>query len=203
MRLIPRKPNRALARDVETERLWLRSIGPLRAVLLVAPWRHHPEMMGGLMLYAGKMSLWQWLRAYKRPNNVNRFSYAILPKAGTRAVGLISIQLLADGSAESHIGISDAQWRGHQVSIEARAALMTLFFGHGVTQFQCSIDSRNFASVFVYKRLGFRFIEAVDSERFDRATGRKIQRVRFILTREDWERQPARGVTIGGSADAR
>lgn len=202
MRLIPRKPNRALARDIETDRLWLRTVGPLRALLLVAPWRTDPQMMGGLMLHTGRMSLWRWVSAYKRPNNVNRFSYAIVPKTGTRAVGLISIRLLADGSAESHIGISDAQWRGHQVSIEARAALMTLFFRHGVTQFQCSIDSRNFASVFVYKRLGFRFIEAVDSERSDRATGRKIQRVRFILTREDWERQPAGG-PIGGTADAR
>ena len=202
MRLIPRRPNLALARDVETERLWLRSIGPLRAVLLVAPWRHDAEMMGGLMLYAGKMSLWHWLRAYKRPNNVNRFSYAIVPKTHNRAVGLISVHRLPDGSAESHIGISDHAWRGHQVSIEARAALMTLFFRHGVTQFQCSIDSRNFASVFVYKRLGFRFIEAVDSERSDRATGRKIQRVRFILTREDWERLETAGGTAGGNVDA-
>lgn len=202
MRLIPRRPNRALARDVETERLWLRSVGPVRAVLLVAPWRHDPQMMSGLMLHAGKLSLWRWLRGYKRPNNVNRFSYAIVPKAHHRAVGLISVRLLPDGSAESHIGISDHAWRGHQISIEARAALMTLFFRHGVTQFQCSIDSRNFASVFVYKRLGFSFIEAVDSDRVDRATGRRIRRVRFILTREDWERSEAAGGAVGGHIDA-
>lgn len=187
MRLIPRRPNRALARDVETERLWLRSIGPLRAVLLVAPWRHDPQMMGGLMLHAAKLSLWKWLRAYKRPNNVNRFSYAIVPKTQKRAVGLISVRLRPDGSAESHIGISDEAWRGHQISIEARAALMSLFFRNGVTRFQAGIDSRNFASVFVYKRLGFRFIEAVDWERRDRSTGRDLLKMRFELTRQDWE----------------
>jgi RimJ/RimL family protein N-acetyltransferase len=196
MRLIPRTPNRALARDLETERLWLRSIGPIRTVRLILPWHKDPELMRISTFASAPLSLWHWFRIFKRPNNVNRFAYAIVPKAERRPVGLIIVTMLGADSANSQIAISDHKWRGRHISIEARAALMSLFFAYGTKVFLGTADSRNAASVFVYKKLGFRLAQMLSGNRFEHPSGRVVDRIRFEITADEWAKRQKAGAAL-------
>jgi len=194
VRLMPRRPNRALARDLETDRLRLRSIGPLRLLWQIAPWHRDPELMEALRGHRGPMPLIKWLSSGGRPNNIHRFCYAIVPKGQSKPVGVIYMNLSwTDSSAATHMAISDPAWRGHQVSVEARSALLTLFFDNGVTVFTAEPRARNLGSIFVYKKLGFRVVGAV---RFDPEEA-EPDRIRFVMTREAWRERQAR---IAGTA---
>ncbi len=130
MRLIPRRANRRLARDVDIGEVTLRSIGPLRTLALVAPWHRDADLMSGLTLHAAPRSLLGWLIRAPRPNGVTRFAYAIVPKSQPRPVGIITVEVGRHGWAGSHLAISDARWRG-RIAVDARAALLDLYFREG------------------------------------------------------------------------
>lgn len=191
-RLLPRRVNRVLGRDIETERLWLRSLNKWRTVLLIAPWHRDPELMDALMPRVASPSMIAWLLYFAMPDNSQRFSYAIVPKGRRRAVGMISVHLGSDGSAESHIAIHDRAWRGRQVSVEARAALLDLFFAHGVSRFIAAPPTSNLGSVFLYKKLGFRVTGTMQRRIVLGGKEADIEQVSVELTREDWQRHRAR-----------
>lgn len=192
VRLLPRGTDRALARDLETEHLWLRSIGPVRMFLLMTPWHRDPVLMAGLRHRRGPMPLLAWLRTLKGPNNIYRFVHALVPKGRRRAIGIIAVNLDRDGrgGAASHLAISDAAQRGGPLAVEARAAILEHFFANGISGFYASVNSRNHASVFVYKRLGFR-VAGTRPVADDTVPGGVAHLIDFVLTRQDWiERRP-------------
>jgi len=192
VRLLPRRPNHALARDIATERLWLRSIGRWQTLLLMAPWHRDPVLMAGLRSHDGPMPLTSWIRSLPRPNSVHRFCYAIVPKGQSRPVGIIEVNVAkGTGEAHSHLAVSDPAWRGQQVSVEARAAVLDLFFANGVSVFRGTIDCRNLASVFVYKRLGFRVVRTLEDEAPATSDPRRTNRLEFALTSNEWQRRRA------------
>lgn len=192
MRLVPRRPNRVLSRDIDAGSCRLKSIGLLATLRTMAPWHRDPELMSGLTLHAGPRSLLGWLRHVPRPNNITRFAYLIIPAGEDRPVGLIVVAIEPDRSASGHVAITDRKWRGSPLAADARAALIDVFFRDaGVTKFSSQVDSRNTASVFVYKRLGFRIERTIKNYATDAITGRSIDKIVFVLGRADWDRQRA------------
>lgn len=168
--------------DLETERFRLRRLGRVEAFRLTATWRRDPELMEGLTLSPRPRSLLYWWFRGPRSDRRTRFAHAIVPKAGGEPIGVHFVVCRPGKAAYFHIGLADRAWWGRNVVTEVRARLIGHFFAHGVERFAATIDAGNAASIFNYRRLGFRVTGP------STVGSRKLRRpaVKLELRREDW-----------------
>lgn len=173
--------------DLETERFLLRRSGRLATFLLTRRWRRDPELLEGLFLSPRPLSLFDWWLRGPRSNGRTRFAHAIIAKASGDVVGLHIVVLERHGSAHSHVAVHDRAWWGKGVVVEARARVLSHFFAHGIERFGAIIDARNAASIFNYRRLGYRVTGNTVTNDRDPLTGERRPAVALELRREDWD----------------
>lgn len=179
-------PNRTLAVPLETERFELRPVGIIGTFRLTDSWRTDPDMLGGV-LYKANQSRLQWLKTGPFPDNATRFNFAIVPKGTDTPIGLHSTKLFGYRSARNMIGLSDRQWWGKGVTVEVRARLINHFFRlAGVERFCGSTSTRNTASIFNYRRLGFEHVGTSHRESVHPISGDVLDVMLFELFRETW-----------------
>lgn len=182
------KPNRALMAELETERFVLRPVHMLELIGDPHGWRRNRRIYRDLYLEKGPMDFATWLRRGPFPDQVKRFTSAIVPKGETKPIGYHMVRLTGWHNASNTVGIHDDAWLGKDVAVEARAKIMNLFFRNGVTRFSASVRSTNHASIFTYRKLGYAHVGTLHGERHDPETGVPIDFVVFEALKADWMR---------------
>jgi RimJ/RimL family protein N-acetyltransferase len=123
------------------------------------------------------------------PNNIGRFTFSIVPKGQETPIGAHVVKLFNYRSASMTVALHDREWRGKGVVLEVRPRLMNHFFRNGeVDRFIASINGRNMASIFNYRRLGFSHVGTLHRQYSDPVTGEIIDIVNFEIFRPEWER---------------
>jgi RimJ/RimL family protein N-acetyltransferase len=184
------RPNRTLAAELETERFHLHPMGLLEAIRVTDCWRTDPDLLRGILLSARPKSRIAWLKKAPLPDNVDSFAFAIVPKGESAPIGVHTIRLHSYRSARNLVGIHDRGWWGKGVVVEVRAKLMNHFYRHGVERFCGTVDARNVASIFNYRRLGYDHTGTRHRDEFDPLTGEVIDLLMFEMFRDKWAAGP-------------
>lgn len=183
--------NRRVARDLETERFELKSLGPIECLRLTAPWRRDPDMLRALFQSAEPRSLLDWIRVGPSPDNLRRFGWAIIPKGTSVPIGIHTVRFDGYRSANCMVGISDRNWWGRDVVIEVRARLINHIFATAeIDRFGGMTASYNAASIFNYRRLGFAHVGTEHRVRRDAVDGKVFDLLSFEMFREQWQKGP-------------
>lgn len=128
-------------------------------------------------------------KRFRRPDGRKVFIHAIRLRDSGETLGWHMIRF--SGYKSANLGIAmfreDDETRG--MALMARRALIAHFFRHGdVLRFTGSVDTRNFASILLYKKLGFQESGILNHAFFDPETGRIGRRFIFDLMGEDLAR---------------
>jgi RimJ/RimL family protein N-acetyltransferase len=184
------KPSPMLDR-LETERFILKPLGRMEAYRIGrANWNHDPEIMRNLIHSPKPLDPWRWLKKMVWVNGKSKFSYAILPKEGGEAIGIHGITLQKHRSALLVVAVHDRQWWGRKVVAEVRRAIIDHAFEKQVIdRVCCTVQARNTASVFNYKKLGFKHVGTLHQAQCDPVSGELFDTLIFELLRADWEKQ--------------
>lgn len=183
--------NRRIARDLETERFELKSLGPIACLRLTAPWRRDPDMLRALFQSAEPLSLPAWIQRGPSPDNLERFGWAIIPKGTATPIGLHTVRFAGYRSANCMVGISDRAWWGRDVVLEVRARLINHMFANAeIDRFGGMTASYNAASIFNYRRLGFAHVGTEHRVRRDPVDGKVFDLLAFEIFREQWQQGP-------------
>lgn len=191
MRIRLAKPNPRVVRPLETERFTLRPLGLVQSIGIINIWRRDPDILSGLMNTTRPQSLLHWLRYGPTPDNHRRFAFAIVPHGATTPIGVHFVRYTDYRSAANTVGIHDREWWGKNVVVEVRARLMNHFFQQaGIERFTGRVRSRNTASIFTYKRLGYAHVGTAHRSRRDPETGEATDQLFFEALKEDWQQGP-------------
>jgi len=176
---------------LETERFMLRPLGRLEAYRIGrGNWNHDPEIMRNLIHSSKPLDPWRWLRKMVWVNGRTKFSHAIVPKDGGEPIGIHGMTLQKHRSATLIVAVHDRAWWGEKVVAEVRKAVIDHAFENKVVdRFCCSVHARNAASVFNYKKLGFKHVGTLHRAQYDPVSGELFDMVIFELLRDDWEKQ--------------
>lgn len=184
------KPSPMLDR-LETERFILKPLGRFEAYRIGRTnWNHDPEIMRNLIHSPRPLDPWRWLKKMVWVNGRSKFSYAIVPKEGGAAIGIHGITLQKHRSAVLVVAVHDRQWWGRKVVAEVRRAIIDHAFEKQVIdRICCTVQARNTASVFNYKKLGFKHVGTLHQAQCDPVSGELFDTLIFELLRADWEKQ--------------
>lgn len=179
-----------VAPPLETERFHLRPMTRRQISRASLPWTADPEVMAGFGLQAGGWTLKRWRRSFRRFDGRRRCCYGIFLKADGRLIGYHVHEVgEKSGHATLLVLIGDRDWWGRGAVIEVRSAVLDLLFHRqGIKRVSSNVRARNVASIFNYRRLGFRQ-EGVLREAAKEADGRPADLVLFALLAREW-RQP-------------
>ncbi|MCC6888160.1 MAG: GNAT family N-acetyltransferase [Hyphomicrobiales bacterium] len=172
---------------LETPRFVLTSLSRRELAAISLPWTADPAIMEPLELQAGGWSLRRWRKQVVRPNNRDRFAFAIRTRADGGIIGYETAQISRTGVAILGVVIGDKSWWGRGVVVETRVAVLTFLF----QTMQCArawgvVYARNFPSISNYLALGFTH-EGTLRQHFRLADGTRADAMVFGLTRQEWE----------------
>src|SRR5690606_13162088 len=153
-------------------------------------WRRTPRIYRDLYLEKGPMSFSTWLKRGPIPDQVRRFTWAIVPRGTGRPVGYHMVRLSGPQNARNSVGIHDEAWLGKDVAVEARAKIMNHFFRHGIRRFSGRVASTNTASIFTYRKLGYAHVGTLHAEKIHPVTRAPVDFVLFEAMKDDWKRSP-------------
>jgi RimJ/RimL family protein N-acetyltransferase len=123
-------------------------------------------------------------------NGRTKFSHAIVPKEGGEPIGIHGMTLQRHRSATLVVALHNRDWWGKKVVTEVRRAVVDHAFENKVVdRFACTVQARNTASVFNYKKLGFKHVGTLHRAQCDPVSGELFDTVIFELLRDDWEKQ--------------
>lgn len=184
------KPSPMLDR-LETERFILKPLSRMEAYRIGrANWNHDPEIMRNLIHSPKPLDPWRWMKRMVWVNRKSKFSHAIVPKEGGEAIGIHGITLQKHRSAVLVVAVHDRQWWGRKVVAEVRRAIIDHAFEKQVLdRICCTVQARNTASVFNYKKLGFKHAGTLHQAQCDPVSGELFDTLIFELLRPDWEKQ--------------
>lgn len=190
MRRMLERRYRHLARDLETERFHLKSLGRWDAMRLTLPWRNDTEILLNIKRSSKPLSVWEWFRSGPIPNNVYPFVWAITPKDGGELIGVHTVAVGGGyRTASMLVVVHDRDWWGKGVVMEVRPRLINHVFDNSdVERFKGSVNGRNIPSIFNYKRLGFADAGTWHRQHRDPVTREYIDVVQFELLKENWEK---------------
>lgn len=183
-------PNRTLMAELETPRFILKPVHMLDLVFDPYGWRAMPRIYRDLYLEKGPMSFPTWLKRGPFPDQVRRFTSAIVPRGEDTPIGFHMVALSGPHNASNTVGIHDEAWLGKDVAVEARAKIMNHFFRHGIRRFSGRVASTNPASIFTYRKLGYAQVGTMHAEKDHPETGAPIDFVLFEALKDDWKRSP-------------
>jgi RimJ/RimL family protein N-acetyltransferase len=183
--------NRRLACELETRRFLLRPVGTFEAMRDPAGWRRNPVILNSVYLADQPMRLRRWLNVGPIPDGVDRFLFAIVPKGSDEPIGYHFLRPSGYRSVGNMVGLHDQAWWGKDVVVEVRAKLMNHFFRHGgVERFTGRVNSRNIASIYTYRKLGYTHAGTQHRETRDRATGEVLDLLWFEMFKDRWMAGP-------------
>lgn len=173
---------------LETERFRLVSLTRGQATRASHPWSGDTEVMAGFNERAGKVKRRRWRRRYRRFDDVHNICFGIWPKEGGGMIGIHSINMPESrDNASLMVMIGDHAWWGKKVVEEVRGFLVDwLFRTTPVHRVSGMTHSRNFSSIFNYKRLGFTY-EGALRELYPGIAGGRVDMILFSLLRPEWE----------------
>ncbi|MEW9806533.1 GNAT family N-acetyltransferase [Mesorhizobium sp. ZMM04-5] len=176
---------------LETERFVLRPLGRVEAYRIGrSNWNHDQEIMRNLIHSAKPLDPWRWLKKMVWVNGKTKFSYAIVPRDGGEPIGIHGMTLQKHRSATLVVAIHDRAYWGKQVVAEIRRAIIDHAFEHGVIdRLCCTVNARNIASVFNYKKLGFRHVGTLHQAHYDPVSKELFDTLIFELLKSDWQKQ--------------
>lgn len=185
MKLLPR-PLKPLT--LETERFLLRGLSRRQASRATYAWSRDPELMAGFNEQAGAIKRRRWVRRFKRYDNIHNFGFGIWPRDGGDMIGFHSISMpKSRDSATLAVMVGDHDWWGRGLVAEVRAFLVDwLFLQTPVHRVSGMVHSRNFPSIFNYKKLGFVY-EGAMREYAPWIGGGRADMLIFSLLRPEWE----------------
>ena len=177
----------ALNETIHTERFTLIPVRKPRAVKLFRKMNQDRELLFLLTHCDDKSSLWQIIRKYSLPNGRSRFMHEILETESGNSIGYHETRLAHYHTANLGVVIFDRDWWGKAVPIEVRKAVLRHFARHAAVERFCgNVESRNFASILNYKRLGFRHIGTLHRCEFDDRNKVPLDYLQFELLKEDF-----------------
>lgn len=184
------KPNPML-QLLQTERFVLRPLGRIEAYRIGrSNWNHDPEIMRNLINSSQPLNPWRWLRKMVWVNGRTKFSHAIVPRDGGEPIGIHGMTLQKHRSAMMVVAVHDRNWWGRKVVAEVRRAVIDHAFKEKVVdRLCCTVQARNTASVFNYKKLGFKHVGTLHRAQYDPVSGELFDTLIFELLRDDWEKQ--------------
>lgn len=175
------------APPLETERFHLRPLARRQVARASLSWTADPEVMSGFGMKAGGWTLKRWRRSFRRFDSRKRCCYGIYVKADGRLIGYHVHEL--GGSADTAtllVLIGDRSWWGQGVVIEVRSAVLDLLFHRrGVRRISSNVRARNLASIYNYRRLGFRQEGVLRDAALD-WEGRASDLVIFAMLAREW-----------------
>jgi RimJ/RimL family protein N-acetyltransferase len=176
---------------LETERFVLRPLGRVEAYRIGhRNWNHDQEIMRNLVYSPKPLNPWRWFKKMVWVNGRTKFSHAIVPKDGGQPIGIHGITLQKYRSATMVVAVHDRHWWGKKVVSEVRSAVVDHAFEEKVVdRLCCTVAARNTASVFNYKRLGFKHVGTLHQAQCDPVSGELFDTLIFELLRADWEKQ--------------
>lgn len=190
MKLLKPK-NRKIAIPLETERFVLEPMGYFQTLRVTNCWRRDPEILTAFYQSPKPRSLRKWMRSGLLPNNQTRFAFAIIPKGTDQPIGVEIVWLSGYRSASNMIALHKHKWRGKGVVFEIRAKIINHIFRSGdVDRFFSTVEGRNAASIFNYKRLGFNHVGTWHRHCRNPITGDVSDLVCFELLKENWDEGP-------------
>jgi RimJ/RimL family protein N-acetyltransferase len=179
-----------VAVQLETERFLLKPLNSWDTFRISYRWTKDAELMRTFTQSTVQRSLRKWRREVTLPNNRNRFSYAIVPKGERQCIGIHSLRTGGHRSAQLSVMIHDRAWWGKGVVPEVRTCLIDHFIAKAaVERFWSSVESRNFASVFNYRKLGFEHVGTLHRARSNPVGGEVFDMLVFELMASDWIRR--------------
>lgn len=183
--------NHPMLQGLETERFILRPLGRVEAYSIGrSNWNHDPEIMRNLIHSAKPLNRWRWLKKMVWVNGKSKFSHAIVPKEGGAPIGIHGMTLQKHRSATLIVAIHDRSWWGKKVVAEVRKAVIDHAFEQKVIdRLCCTVNARNVASVFNYKKLGFKHVGTLHQAQYDPVSCELFDTLVFELLRADWEKQ--------------
>ena len=175
---------------LETERFILQPLGRIEAFRIGhRNWNRDPEIMRNLLHSAKPLNPWRWLKKMVWVNGKSKFSHAIVPKDGGVPIGIHGMTLQKYRSATLIVAVHDREWWGRKVVSEVRTAVVDHAFENQVIdRLCCTVTARNTASVFNYKKLGFKHVGTLHQAQCDPTSGELFDTLIFELLRADWEK---------------
>jgi RimJ/RimL family protein N-acetyltransferase len=176
---------------LETERFILKPLGRFEAYRIGRRnWNHDPEIMRNLVHSAKPLDPWRWLRKMVWVNGRSKFSHAIVPRDGGEPIGIHGLTLQKYRSATLVVAVHDRNWWGKKVVAEVRQAVIDHAFEREVVDRLCStVTARNTASVFNYRKLGFKHVGTLHRAQRDPVSGEVFDTLIFEMLRSDWEKR--------------
>lgn len=171
-----------LNRSLETERFNLLICDKKLAFRLSLFWKDDPDILLNMMYPVKKYSQVRWYKAFPMPDPNKIFYHAIIDKESKKAIGLHKCNIDRNGTVSISIVIHDKDWWGKDVYFETRSKIIDHFSkSERVVRFSGRCLSRNFPSIFNYKKLGFRFIGNDNRTILDNRTNEHIGTCHFEL----------------------
>lgn len=183
---------------LETERFLLRGLSRRQAAKGTYAWSRDPQVMAGFNETAGAIKWRRWVRRFKRYDNVHNFGFGIWPREGGEMIGFHSVAMpKSRDSATLAVMVGDQDWWGRGVVAEVRAFLVDwLFLETPVHRIAGMVHSRNFPSIFNYKKLGFVY-EGAMREQAPWIEGGRVDLLLFSLLKPEWQARRAGADTEG------
>lgn len=182
------KPKSLPATKLETERLILKPISPFSFARQTFHWTADRQALADLNLPSGGWTLRKWWKQMRKLNRKNRLTHGIWVKGQDKPVGLhMTLVMFPAADAVTGILIGDMAWRGKGIAVEAkRAAISDLFDRLGVHRVTSWVNARNFASLHMTMRIGFKQ-EAQMREQAVLMDGSRADFLGFGILRSEWD----------------
>lgn len=176
-----------MQKSIESDRFLLQPLGRWAAFRLTYPWTQDSAFMSSYCGSGEARTRWKWYREMIRPNKRTKFAYAIVPHGQITPIGAHFLVLRGYRSCMLTVGIHDRNWWGKDVVQEVRSRLIDHIFDHtDIDRLYGQVMARNFASIFNYRKLGFKHVGTLHRCRMDKATGAPQDELIFEMFREQW-----------------
>lgn len=170
------------------ERIWLRPIEIGDAVALARASHAEAETrFTGGRIPLSVLSFRRWIEGLGEREHV----FAICRANEDACIGTVSLRAIdmANGTAETGIGLLDAADRGKGLGAEAKRLLLDYGFTVlGLHVLSCTISSVNTRSTRAVERQGYRYAGRLTAAVMTTG-GRVCDQLVYDLTREEWEAQ--------------
>lgn len=178
------------ATRLETERLILKPISPFQFARQTFHWTSDKQALSDLNMPPSGWTFLKWWKQLRKLNRKRRMTHGIWLKGEDAPIGMHMV-FLSDAAGEAITGIflGDAAWRGKGVAVEAkRAAIADLFERYDIHRVTSWVNARNYASLHMTMRLGFKQ-EAQMREQVVLLDGSRTDFLGFGMLRSEWIRK--------------
>lgn len=182
-----RRADPYLFQTILSDRFELENCTWRQACNLTYCWARDPETLQTFGYDHSAYSRLGWAIRMPIPNGRTFFVHAVKPKGESKVIGVHILRITPFGTTTLMMGLTDQDWAGKGVFEEARTSLMDHFSrSPKVVRFSGKTHARNASSVYVYKKLGFRFVGYEKKAWRSPMTGELVDMVRFEYLAEDW-----------------